>query len=343
MAQNDLSNVRGAVYVPARAYNAFQSWRDYDPGATDRDVGFAARLGLDALRVFLSYERWLAGADAHGEAFEHLLAAADERGLGVVPILFESAGVEPTEANLTDRDPETACAVRSPSHEVVRNERAWTSDDVASRLRGLLGGDPDASPGSFVEWFLGRYGDDDRLLAVEVMNEPGGWPQRVSFARAMLRRAASFDPAAPLTMGCKSPGNNRQYQDPGLDVYQYHHNVPPTADDLRRSARRAGEVADADGVPVWLTEWQRTREEPPDRMLPNYASLAAAVRESDVEGDFFWSLMLKPAYLPKMRQKGRVNGVFHEDGAVWSLEDARALAGEGFDAPERRERPAWTP
>ena len=112
-------------------------------------------------------------------------------------------------------------------------------------------------------------------------------------------------------------------------------------------ARRLDEAAETAGLldrPVWLTEWQRTREEPPDRRLPNYASLAETVRESAVDGDFFWSLLLKPAYLPRQRRLGRLNGVFHEDGAVWSRADARALADDpaaAFD--ERRRPPDWLP
>ena len=54
--------------------------------------------------------------------------------------------------------------------------------------------------------------------------------------------------------------------------------------------------------------------------------------------------MLKPAYLQKQRKRGRMNGVFHEDGAVFSVEDARAVAADlTLELLERRESPAWLP
>jgi hypothetical protein len=37
-----------------------------------------------------------------------------------------------------------------------------------------------------------------------------------------------------------------------------------------------------------------------------------------------------------------LNGIFHEDGAVWSLEDARAIAGNpAYAGVERKEWPDW--
>lgn len=341
------SGVRGAVYVPARAFNAYQAWLNYDPAEVERDLGYAARVNLDAIRLFLSYEYWCADPEAHQRAVDHLLDAAAERGLRVVPILFESAGEEPTPSNLVDEDPVTGCAVRSPSGTVIRNEwrpRGLRGPYGAGRtLRSLLRRDHRwDETAAFVEWFVERYGNHSQILAVEIMNEPGGWTPREEFAQAMLRTADEHRGDVPLTMGCKSLANNKRYDDPPLDAFQFHYNLPPTADEMAEKLDEAREFAAATDKPVWLTEWQRTREEPPDVMLPNYASLVETVREADIDGGFLWSLMLKPAYLPEPRTRGRLNGVFHEDGAVWSLEDARAIAGDsGFVADERRAWPDW--
>lgn len=342
-----LSDVRGAVYIPARAFNAYQAWREYDPEEVERDVGYAAELNLNALRVFCSYEYWCEAPDGHERAVDHLLDAAAERGVRIVPILFESAGREPTPGNLTDDDPTTACAVRSPSGVVIREE--WRPRGlrgpygVSRTLRGVLrGGHRWERPAAFVEAFAERYGDDDRLLALEIVNEPGGWAPREEFAEAMLRTAADHGGDVPLTMGCKSLSNNRRYDDPSLDVFQFHCNLPPTEEDMAEKLSGVSEFAESADREVWLSEWQRTREEPPDVLLPNYSSLAETIRNGPVDGSFFWSLLLKPAYLPKPRQRGRVNGVFHEDGSVWNAADARAIAGDETAAfEERGTLPPW--
>lgn len=331
------TGVRGAVYFPARAANAYWTWADYDPAVVDRDLGYAAALNLDALRVFLSYEFWRADGEAFASAFDHLLDRAAVRGLSVVPVLFESGGVEPTPERLADGDPRSSPAVRSPSALTIRSG----VDGVVGALRRRLAGRRRwAGPRTFARWIADRYGDDDRILALELMNEPGGWDARVAFAREMLRAAAEERPAAPLTMGCKRLANNRAYADPGLDVYQFHYSRPPTADHMVGKLAEAAAFGRADGVPVWLTDWRRARAEPPDPLEPHYASLAPTIRESDVDGSFFWSLMLRRAYRPKQRRRGRLDGVFHEDGSVWRRDDAEAIAGAPVDAPERRERPS---
>ena len=315
-----LTDVRGAVYFPARASNHHQTWARYDPDEAARDLSFAASLDLNALRTLLSYERWREDPDDFARRVDHFLDAAAERGIRLLPVLFESIGDEPTPANW-GRD----VALRSPSHGVIKDRSRWEG------------------PRRFVRWFAGRYGDHDGLLALEVMNEPGEWAPRVEFCRAMLRAARAADPNVPLTVGCKGLEYNRQYDDPELDVYQFHYNVPPTARHVREALDEAAAVRREVGKPVWLTEWQRTREEPPDKMLPNYSSLASVIRGSDVDGDFFWQLMLKPAYVTKMRERGRVNGVFHEDGRVYSAADADALRGRRGEWTELRVRPAWAP
>lgn len=330
------TGVRGAVYLPARAANAYRMWAEYDPATIERDVGYASSLNLDALRITLSYERWRDDRRGFASAFDHLLGAAAARDLAVVPVLFEGRGVEPTPERLAECDPKSALPIRSPSATTIRD---GVEGAVASVRRRLVGRERWVGPRAFTRWVAERYGDDRRVRALELMNEPGGWDARVEFAREMLRTAAAERPTAPLTVGCKRLADNRAYADPGLDVYQFRYDRPPTADHMAAALAAATELARADGVPIWLVGWQRTRSRPPAARGPDYASLAATIRESDVDGAFFGSLMLRAASALDRRRRGDFDGVFHEDGAVWCRDDARALAAEPVAAPERREPP----
>jgi hypothetical protein len=111
------------------------------------------------------------------------------------------------------------------------------------------------------------------------------------------------------------------------------------------------EISSKIDEPIWLTEWQKVASFGWDNSskkvkdwYPNYASLAPLLREYSVD-NFFWSLMIQPAYTVPMRQKGILNGVFHEDGSVWSLKDARAIkamaGNRTFVDEERKEWPKW--
>jgi hypothetical protein len=312
-----LSDVRGAVYFPHRTFNHYQMWADYDRDVVARDLSFARALGLNALRVILSYPVWRTAPEAFRDRLDHFFRVAADRGLAVLPVLFESIGDDPRSESVTRDVP-----IRSPGGRTLRDRGRWDA------------------PRQFVRWATERYGDHDALLAVEIMNEPGELDRRVAFTREMLRAAREAHEAVPLTVGCRKLPFNDLYEDAPLDVLQFHYNLPPTEADMRERLRRAASFARRRDAPVWLTEWQRTRVEPPDKMRPHYASLADVVRESDVDGDFFWQLMLNPAYNLGVRSKGRVNGLFTEDGGVYSLADARALAGQN-DWSATEVRPDW--
>lgn len=316
----ELTGLHGAVYFPSRSFNHYQTWAYYDRHRTHHDLALARSLNLNSLRILMSYEYWREDRESFRRRFDHFLEIADVLGVSVLPVLFEAIGDPPTRANLTDTDIETAFAVCSPHGDVIRNPLRWTG------------------PVRFVQWFLGRYGDHPRVLAVEIMNEPGAWGPRVSFCRTMLRAARGTGVDVPLTMGCKDLAGNRRYD---IDVCQFHYNIPPTADHMRRKLREAAQFGERMDTPVWLTEWQRTREEPPGKMRPHYASLASTIRDGPIDGGFLWGLMLKPAYMRKPRQQGRLNGVFHEDGTPYSSTDARAIAGTDGFAPDRPRWPSW--
>jgi len=326
-------DVRGALYLPSRAYNTYQMWAAYDESVIERDLGYANRLNLNAIRTWLSYEFWLESPDEHEAAISHFLSAANERGIRVLLGLFEGVGVDATPERLTDRDPTSATAVRSPSLEVASDPEQW------------------GEPEEFVRWFMNNHRDDDRLLGIEVMNEPGWIGAQKDFARGMFEVMTAERGDAPLTVGSTSLANDADYAEWGSDIHQFHYNFPNDAAIYRRLLTEAADISNATGKPAWLTEWQRTRSGSGfaapitgDDWQPDYSTLAPTIRKAGT-GNFFWSLMVKPAYVLVQRRKGVLTGVFHEDGAVWDVEDARALkamSGDpAFRGRERKEWPEW--
>ncbi|WP_158059219.1 glycoside hydrolase 5 family protein [Halorussus halophilus] len=332
MAQKNLDpvDVRGALYVPARAWNTFQMWHDYDESIIERDLGYANQVELNAIRTWVSYEQWMEDQDALEQRIDHFLTAAEDRGIRVLFGLFESVGKEPTEDNLHATDPLTAPPVQSPASGVIQNEDKWDE------------------PREYVRWFMDRYRDDDRVMAIEAMNEPGWLQNMKHFTEGMFQTMAEERGSVPLTVGSTSLANNADYVDWGSDVLQFHYNYPSDQQiyhDLLPDANQLGKDLD---MPVWLTEWQRVANfgwgssKTVDQWQPKYRSLAPVIHEHGV-GNFFWSLMVKPAYVRYMRKRGIINGLFHEDGAVWHKEDAKAIkAMSGKSATvEMEERQQW--
>ncbi len=309
-------------------------WREYDPDVIERDLGYAARLNLNSIRTWLSYEYWLEDRDAHGEKLEHFLETADSYGLRVLLGLFDSIGEEPTLDNLLGSDLHSGVQTFSPSTRTMRNPALWNN------------------PRDFIQWFMRRYNDDDRLLAIELSNEPGWRPERRRFVKAMSELFTLQRGSIPLTIGSTSLTNNTDYLEWGMDVLQFHYNFAESPSHFRRTLRQAKHIQSEYETSVWLSEWQRIRpggsffaELDGDTRFPDYSSMARVIRTANI-GNFFWSLMLRPASELHFRQQGMINGLFHEDGAVWSLDDARAITAmsgnSSFEGTERREYPDWT-
>jgi hypothetical protein len=326
-------DIRGALYLPSRAYNTYQMWHGYDRSVIERDLEYATRLGLNAIRTWLSYELWQESPEEHAAAISHFLSAAEERGIEVLFGLFEGVGVDATPERLADRNPRSARAIRSPALSVARNPDQW------------------GEPKEFVRWFMDRHRSDDRLLGIEVMNEPGWLGAQKAFAREMFAVMNGEAGSVHLTVGSTSLANDADYADWGSDLHQFHYNFPNNAGIYRRLLAEAEDVSKTTGKPTWLTEWQRTRSGSgfaapisDEEWQPNYETLAPTIRKAGT-GNFFWSLMVKPAYVLVQRRKGVLSGVFHEDGAVWDLGDARALKAMSgdrtFEAQERKEWPEW--
>jgi hypothetical protein len=325
----DGKRVWGAVYVPAKAYNAYQAWEDYSSDETERDFGYAQSIRLNALRIWLSYEYWLEQPEELTRKYSDMLSLAAKRGIRIMPSLFECCGVDSTPEALGDRNPLTAFCVHSPSHAIVKDHGQW------------------GKPFEYVAWFMSTFKDDRRQLAIELINEPH--EAEMPFTFALFDFAKPLKGMVPLTFAPNVIFERDVYDRLALDVFNIHNrmNFVPSEETAHTNIRAALQTGKTLGLEdIWITEWQRLRpggwnEISGDEWQPNYSSLCRIVQSYPV-GAFFWSLMLKPAYLPSQRKLAVINGVFHEDGAVWSLEDARAISGDAsFKAEERKIWPEW--
>lgn len=355
---NDAADVPenwGAMYFPSDAYNTWQMWEEYDPKETDRDFEYADALNLNSLRVFLNYEHWRDNPGVHESKFEDMLGTAGKYDIQIMPVFYEGLGWEPTEENLKDKDITTANAVQSPSED-------------------YFFGDPpkdERLPTEFTETMAERYGDHPQVMALEIMNEPVGLNKlgAEKFTKEQLDVARNVTDA-PLTVGCRELEYNSRFD---VDIYQFHENLPYNQDALERVLDKAENFAKKNGdKQIILGEAQRTMEPCPreekfpepyweeyrkdpensllHRMFPHYESIAPTIRErmqnsDNLAGNYLWGLVAKEAYNLPVRKKGRFNGIVwgDDEGAVYSLADAEAIAGEPVDFEEKLEAPDGMP
>ncbi len=227
----------GCNFLPSTAINQLEMWQGetFDTATIDRELRWAADLGMNSVRVFLHDLLWDAEPDAFAERIDTFLGIAQSHGISTVLVLFDvcwhgGARLGPQPEPVPGRH--NSGWLQSPGHTVVADAAALP------RLE------------AYVRGVVGRFGRDPRVLMWDLYNEvtngflPGqalaGADREQAYADALQRRAVSMHnhmrlldlsfewarsvaPSQPLTAGLFMPDRNLNERLSSLsDVITFH-------------------------------------------------------------------------------------------------------------------------
>ena len=211
----DLSGVRGFNYEPGE--NMGQLWVRYDRAVTERDFNYAKRLQLNQARVFVPYDTWERNKNALRKNLLHLVRAAHERGIGVMPTLQYKSDEWKDKA-------------------AWPNSRQFVADLVATIRKepGLEIWDVENEP--------------------ECCTLPPSADVRLHMEHAMYMANVfhELDPVTPVTIGAALAENMIEMGD-AVDVLSFH-DYSPTRAQIRTTIQKAKEYATKTGKPLVDTE-----------------------------------------------------------------------------------------
>ncbi len=194
----------GANFAPSTAVNQLEMWNadTFDEATIARELGWAADLGFNTMRVFLHDLLWEDDSKGFLDRIDRFLTIADEHGIGVMLVLFD--GVWNPFPELGPQPAPTPHVhnsqwVQSPGAEILGDE---------DRLDNL---EP------YVKGVVRRFREDPRVLIWDLFNEPDN-ANLISYveqdlppsvkkpnAEALLRKAfdwaRSVNPTQPITAG----------------------------------------------------------------------------------------------------------------------------------------------
>lgn len=190
----------GANYNPATAINQFDMWQadTFDPATIDKELGWAAKLGMNTMRVYLHNMLWEEDPEGLKKRMDQFLTIAAKHKIRPMFVLFDSCW-----------DPNPVAGPQHPPIPGVHNS-GWMQAPGEARLA-------DKSQyhklEAYVKDVVGHFANDDRVLAWDVWNEPnneGGGnykptPNKKALVAGLLddvfEWARSVDPTQPLTSG----------------------------------------------------------------------------------------------------------------------------------------------
>ena len=149
----------GSNYIPATAINELEMWQaeSFDPKRIDLELGWAESLGLSTMRVFLHDLLWQQDPNGFKMRIHSFLAIADKHHIKILFVLFDSCW-----------DPNPQLGQQRAPKPGVHNS-GWVQSPGAAALL-----DPEQRPRleAYVKGIVGAFGNDPRVLAWDVWNEP---------------------------------------------------------------------------------------------------------------------------------------------------------------------------
>jgi hypothetical protein len=196
--------ILGANFVPASAVNQLEMWQadTFDPERIDLELGWAAGLGMNTMRVFLHDLLWAHDAEGFKQRIDIYLGIAARHGIRTMLVLFDSCW-----------DPRPELGRQRWPQPGVHNS-CWVQSPGAAQLA-----DPSSYPAlrAYVEDILTSFGNDDRVWCWDLWNEPdnqgGGLgyylpfeaKEKISLVARLLPQvfgwAQACAPTQPLTSG----------------------------------------------------------------------------------------------------------------------------------------------
>lgn len=150
----------GANFTPSNAINQLEMWQEetFSPELIDRELGFAEKIGMNTMRVYLHDLAFEVDKEGFFKRIEQYLAIAAKHGIGTMFTIFDdcwknkfSTGKQPDPVPFTHN----SGWVQSPGNRAA--------DDLAQRPRLE----------NYVKSLLERFKNDERVILWDLYNEPG--------------------------------------------------------------------------------------------------------------------------------------------------------------------------
>lgn len=191
----------GGNFTPSTAINQLEMWQadTFDLPTIDRELGWAEKIGMSIMRVFLHDLLWVQDRNGFIGRIEQYLQCADSHGIKTMFVFFDDCwspdfalGKQPEPKPFTHN----SGWIQSPGEKVADDPSQW------GRLE------------EYVKDILNEFRHDERILLWDLYNEPGNGKSGDHITKTGLRGAASMPllkkvfqwareagPEQPLTAG----------------------------------------------------------------------------------------------------------------------------------------------
>jgi hypothetical protein len=206
--------LRGSNFNPSSAINQLETWQaeTFDTATINRELGWAHKIGLNCMRVFLHHVAWEVDKEGFKSRINKYLGIADKNGIKTIFVFFDDCW-NPTYHAGKQPDPKPG----------VHNS-GWVRDpgDLLYHDSTLI-----SELETYVKDILTTFRDDKRVVMWDLYNEPGN-SNYGDKSLVLLKRVFEWGwevrPSQPLTSGVWSISlkTMNKFQAENSDIITYH-------------------------------------------------------------------------------------------------------------------------
>jgi hypothetical protein len=213
--------LRGSDFIPSSAINQLEMWQapSFDTATIDRELGYAASIGLNCMRVFLHHLAWQQDPAGFKDRMHQYLRIAEKHHIVTIFVFFDDCWNE------------TYSPGPQPAPKPGIHNSGWIRDP------GKLYYD---EPGltdtleEYVKDVLTSFRYDNNILLWDLYNEPGNSKygnQSLPLLEKIFLWGRTINPDQPLSAGVWNDhlSDLNTFQLSHSDVITYHDYEPPQA------------------------------------------------------------------------------------------------------------------
>jgi hypothetical protein len=215
----------GCNYIPANAINQLEMWQaeSFDARRIDMELGWAATLGFNTIRVFLHHLLWEQDPQGFLNRIDQFLDIANKHGIRSMLVLFDAVwdpfpklGVQPAPR----KNVHNSGWVQCPGFDVLNDPEQY--DNLHSYVTGIVS----------------HFKDDKRVLIWDLFNEPDNMNiasykdddyafHKAELSMALLKKTINWvrviNPIQPITMAPWKEDWSSDHSLTALDNYMFTH------------------------------------------------------------------------------------------------------------------------
>lgn len=207
----------GANFQPSTAINQLEMFQEetFDIATIDKELGWAADLGFNTMRVYLHHLLWTTDKEGFKKRLNEYLTVSNKHGIKTLFVFFDDCWND------------TYAPGKQPGPKPGVHNSGWVRDPGT-----MIYDHPDTLVvlEKYVKDIMKTFGKDKRVLMWDLYNEPGNNKQfnkSLPLLKKVFEWAREVNPTQPVTAGIWNGGKNfgelNRFQLANSDVVTYHH------------------------------------------------------------------------------------------------------------------------